>query len=104
MPHYKNGKLAKVGDFVTWATNGYTKALGFVTAINPGAKTCDAYVAPLATVTESDGLRVILRAEVTAPHLLTLGECLPLVEEFIATEVMGNVKAKTEAIAGSNPH
>lgn len=63
--HYKNGRLAKVGDTIIhpkWANGKYHAAAGIVIAIHPGATTCNASVvptdSPATSVTLGDSLHI----------------------------------------------
>lgn len=79
--HYKNGQKAKLGDLITWWTNGVVQRFGFVQNYVEGAKTCDLYVDPIATKTTRDGVSYVARMPPAAyAEVVTASECLPLVE------------------------
>lgn len=68
MPHYKNGREAKIGDVLVCKPQYGLPISGVVVAVNPSAETCNANVVPT-----------------TISQYVTLSDCLHIDDAF-ATE------------------
>lgn len=80
MPHYRNGREAKVGDIVVASNYDGSKLVGAVAKIVPGSTSCNLYLMPGINVSESDTVKLIMPAG-SGLQTYTAKECSLLVEE-----------------------